>query len=108
LGGGNVNKIPGAGGGVGSVTRAQFIAPFQKIGQALDAQLQPLRGFAGAVGLPGNGGVFAGEPAKIVPQFNSQQRIPQNSVARSRLHAVTAGANSSAGLNQAISAEVSA
>jgi hypothetical protein len=43
-----------------------------------------------------------------VPQFNSQQRIPQNSVARSRLHAVTAGANSSAGLNQAISAEVSA
>jgi hypothetical protein len=43
LGGGDVDKIPGAGGGVGGVTRAQFIAPFQKIGQTLDTQLHLIR-----------------------------------------------------------------
>jgi hypothetical protein len=52
LGGGNVDKIPGPGGGTGSMARAQFISPFQKIGQMLDARLQPLRGFAGTVCFP--------------------------------------------------------
>jgi hypothetical protein len=76
LGGGNMNKIPSASMGALGVAGTQFIAPLQKIGQAMDFQPQLSRGFTGLVGVPRWGGIFAGESAKIVAQFNSQQRIP--------------------------------
>ena len=74
---GYVDKIPGSGGGIFGMTRAQFIAPFQKIGQTMNYGLQPLRSFTGAISVPGDCRVFAGKTAEIVPQFNTQQRIPK-------------------------------
>ena len=76
LGGGNVDKIPSAGRRALGVAGAQFIAPLQKIGQSVDFQPQLAGGFTGPVGVPRRRGISAGEPAKIVAQFHSQQGIP--------------------------------
>ena len=42
----------------------------------MDFQPQLLRCLTGAVGVPRGRGIFAGKPAKIVPQFRAQDRIP--------------------------------
>ena len=71
-----MDEIPGSRLAALGMAGAQFIASLQKPVKLMEFQSEPSGRFAGPIGVPGGRGIFSRKTAKVMTQFNSQQRIP--------------------------------